>query len=373
MRKFSKMKCINCGQLGHTRKVCKEPKTSFGILAIHIDNVNNLMDESLVDDKKDKAKTRHTRVMKNIIDYLQNQSYIIDNPVIINNECDFLNKFTEVKKIVKVLLIMRRHTLGYMEFMRGHYNINNMHQLKNLFQQMTPEEIQIISEHKNNFDYLWRYLWSINENNSKTAPKTEHEKIDHEKIDHEKTLSPQETHSFHSNSTEGSKRNNSFFENYEYEKSKINFEKLCNETSISLQDIIKLTKSQYDFPEWGIPKGRRAGTESDIDCAKREFTEETGYTSDDYILFDNIQPLVENITGFDGRKYRHIYYIALLKSNRIPTCNELKKLQLCEIGDIGLFDLDQSLMAIRTHHIDRRYIMYKLCSGVIKNIIENYY
>lgn len=262
MRKFSKMKCINCGQLGHTRKVCKEPKTSFGILALHIDDVNSLLNSNLVDNKKEKIKSQHslhTRILKNVIEYLQNQSSIIDNPVIINGDNDFLNKFTEVKKNVKVLLIMRKHTLGYMEFMRGHYNINNIHQLKNLFQQMTPKEIKIISEHINNFDYLWRYLWSINENTR--------EKII---LPHVRTPSPQETQSLNSNEVQSfsmnnsndnsnnsnstndsanSKRSNSFFENYEYEQSKINFEKLRNETTISLRDIINLTKSQYDFPE----------------------------------------------------------------------------------------------------------------------------
>ena len=32
----------------------------------------------------------------------------------------------------------------------------------------------------------------------------------------------------------------------------------------------------YESPEWGFPKGRRNMHESDLDCAKREFEEETG-------------------------------------------------------------------------------------------------
>ena len=31
-------------------------------------------------------------------------------------------------------------------------------------------------------------------------------------------------------------------------------------------------------PEWGFPKGRRNYQENDIDCATREWEEETGYS-----------------------------------------------------------------------------------------------
>ena len=372
MQKYAKIRCINCGQLGHTRKICKEPKTSYGIIAIKINNLNNLEEFmqlknnlcEMDDDKKQKNNNSvYMKILKNIAEYLHNQNSINETQVIINNECNSLQKFSIIKRIVKVLLIMRKHTLGYMEFIRGHYNINNIHQLKNLFQQMTPNEIDLISKNLNNFDYLWKYLWSITE-----SPKINEQQLLNYKND--RSATSHDTISNSSSISSNSQKKKIFIDNHEYIQSKINFEKLCNESIIKLSDIIRITKSHYDFPEWGFPKGRRTGNETDLDCAKREFTEETGYTDKDYILFDNIQPLVENITGFDGRRYKHVYYIALLTSDRNPTCDYLKKSQLSEIGDINLFDLDQSLMVIRTHHVDRRYILYKLFSGIIKNVID---
>ena len=37
------------------------------------------------------------------------------------------------------------------------------------------------------------------------------------------------------------------------------------------------SKTNWDEPEWGFPKGRRNYQEKDMICAIREFEEETGY------------------------------------------------------------------------------------------------
>jgi 8-oxo-dGTP pyrophosphatase MutT (NUDIX family) len=36
----------------------------------------------------------------------------------------------------------------------------------------------------------------------------------------------------------------------------------------------------YEHPEWEFPKGRKNKDESDIECALREFEEETGINRD---------------------------------------------------------------------------------------------
>ncbi len=41
-------------------------------------------------------------------------------------------------------------------------------------------------------------------------------------------------------------------------------------------------------PEWGFPKGRRIRCESDLDCALREFNEETNIPQDSIHVFKNI-------------------------------------------------------------------------------------
>ena len=40
----------------------------------------------------------------------------------------------------------------------------------------------------------------------------------------------------------------------------------------------------YNYPEWGFPKGRKNENETNLDCAKREFIEETGLSNDDFIF-----------------------------------------------------------------------------------------
>lgn len=329
MYKHSKMKCINCGQIGHSYKICREPKISYGILAIHIDGTEQL-------------KTSIAKYLRDIDDITENQ-------YIVCNDEKTLERFTTIKNTIKFLMIMRKHTLGYMEFVRGHYSVNNIRQLSYLFEQMTPAEIKTIADNSQNFDYLWKNMWTSEPLNAINS----HPEPDNCQNVNKQLRSKQ--HDFKS----------------EYDISKINFEKLRDETPIKLCDIIKNTKSNYNFPEWGVPKGRRSCNETDIECAKREFTEETGYTDEDYILFDNIKPMVENIIGSNGVRYRHVYYLALLTTQKLPSCENLRKAQLCEIGDIGLFDLEQSIQFIRQHHVDRKKIMYTVCTNIIKNILTN--
>ena len=108
----------------------------------------------------------------------------------------------------------------------------------------------------------------------------------------------------------------------------------------------------YDIPEWGFPKGKRNNNESNIECAQREFEEETGISKDDYELLDRLYPLNENIKGSNGINYKHIYYIGILK----PTFNSTKinlTNQHFEIGDIGLYNINKLQTIIRSYNTER--------------------
>ena len=61
-------------------------------------------------------------------------------------------------------------------------------------------------------------------------------------------------------------------------------------------------------------KGRKNKkiTETDLQCAMREFKEETGISSDKYTIINNIEPLTEIFTGTDGALYKYVYFIAFL-------------------------------------------------------------
>ena len=50
-----------------------------------------------------------------------------------------------------------------------------------------------------------------------------------------------------------------------------------------------------------------------IDCAIKEFKEETDYNPDDYNICHQINPINEVFNGTNGVLYKHIYYIAIHK------------------------------------------------------------
>ena len=134
--KLKKYYCCNCGKYGHRYSKCNEPIISLGIIAIKIinkDDYNNLNNFF-------KSCSFHFNLLK---------SNSINNNVLLN--------FDKSINSIKFLLIRRRKTLGYIEFIRGRYNENNINEYTYLFEQMTKTEIEYIKN--NDFDKLWHDLW----------------------------------------------------------------------------------------------------------------------------------------------------------------------------------------------------------------------
>jgi len=304
-KRFSKIKCTNCGVCGHTQRMCHSPVISYGVIALSV----------LSDHLSDTTK---------LIECLLSTDTIEHDVSITCDSMHILENFAKYKDIVKALLIMRKHSLGYTEFVRGRYAISNTTHIAFLFKQMTPVEIAKIRDCE--FDHLWNDVW---------ATKT------------------------HINKTD------------EYMMSLEKYTQLKDSATIRLCDFIKNTIPDNLCPEWGLPKGRRERNESDVICAMREFEEETGYTKNDYILFHNIAPIIENLIGTNGVKYRHVYYIALLTTPKQPQKNDTIYTQRQEIGDIGLFNLDSSLQKIRSYHTERRRILFSIFMNVMNILIQN--
>jgi 8-oxo-dGTP pyrophosphatase MutT (NUDIX family) len=64
---------------------------------------------------------------------------------------------------------------------------------------------------------------------------------------------------------------------------------------------------------WGFSKGRKHSIELEIDCAMREFEEETTIPKSDIKIL-KINPYEELYIGMDKKLYRTIYYVASIKS-----------------------------------------------------------
>lgn len=288
--------CGNCGKFGHKYKKCHDPIISFGIILVKLDNSDKMssLDIKNMFDLNDKIN-------------ISNKSHGIR--CMNNSE---LNLFSLNKDKVKFLLIQRKHSLGYSEFIRGRYIIDNIDGIIFLFQQMTKKEI--INIGKWSFDELWDNFWSDSE------------------------------------------KKNTFVE--EYENAKMNFEKLKKSDDtlyLNLDFYVNNVIPTWDSPEWGFPKGRRNLMETDLECAKREFEEETGFNNNQYVILNNIDPLIEDLIGTNGKRYRHIYYLALTYQDIDPALEI--NLQSEEIGDIGLFTYEDALNMIRSYHIERKKIL----------------
>jgi 8-oxo-dGTP pyrophosphatase MutT (NUDIX family) len=226
-------------------------------------------------------------------------------------------------------MIQRKHTLGYIEFIRGRYNIDNIDGIVYLFQQMTPREIELIS--KNDFDKLWSDFWG----NSQPV---------------------------HQNSQN------------EFEKAKEKFNILKNEEDeLSLSFYVNNVRPAWNQSEWGFPKGRRNKQEENLTCAKREFEEESDLQDSEYIILDNINPVVEDFIGTNGVKYRHVYYLALNnKDVNTIKVNHGNEHQHSEVGDIKFFNYEDGIKIIRPYHTAKKKVLTMVYMFIIEMIIKNY-
>lgn len=108
--------------------------------------------------------------------------------------------------------------------------------------------------------------------------------------------------------------------------------------------------------EWGFPKGRRNKYETDMECALREFHEETGICHQDVHILKNISQFREVFTGTDNHTYTHIYYMAFVPwdvSNR----RNASLIDDKEIQETQWVSFPDSIRRIRAYHDKRRELV----------------
>jgi ADP-ribose pyrophosphatase YjhB (NUDIX family) len=258
--------CGNCGKKGHMYKDCNGPITSIGIIAFRRKQTDRI--------KPDYYKSLLGK----------------DPPDSRNNQ-------------VKILLIQRKDTIGYIDFIRGKYD-NEVQLIKDL-NEMTPCEVERLKTYC--FDKLWDDLWA----------------------DH--------TCKYYRNDKRNAK--------YKYEK-------------LNIPYLISQSKQKWVYQEYGLPKGRRNMKEKNRDCAEREFQEETGYESDNYIIIKQLGKIEENFTGTNGVCYKHIYYIAKIKDEaQYPLYDDKNIHQKSELKSIDLFTRTETQDLLRNYDIEKKKII----------------
>ena len=225
------------------------------------------------------------------------------------------------KGCIKYLLIRRKDSLGFVDFIRGKYKVNSKQYIKNILEEMTLAERNMLNTYC--FHDLWGALWGkkfvLQYNNEENSSKQKFNQL----------------------------------------KKGVNF----NNTSYNLSELINECTNIWTEPEWGFPKGRRNYKEKDLKCAVREFSEETGYNSSDIDIIENLDPLEELFTGSNYKSYKHTYFIAKLKDG----IDYIPKYQKSEVSDLQWMDLDTAVKKIRPYNVEKIEILKK-----IDNILKSY-
>jgi len=240
--------CNNCGKIGHSYNQCAKPITSLGIVVF-----NKLGEDCL-----------------------------------------------------KYLLICRKDSLGYVEFMRGKYPLYNYDYIQNIINEMTiQEKANLLTK---DFNVLWKELWG-----------------DYYGVQYR---------------TEEKNARDKFYQI----KEGIH---LFDDNFFNLEQLIQKSNTSWTEPEWGFPKGRRNYNENDLTSALREFGEETGIPKNRISVIKNLIPFEEIFTGSNFKSYKHKYFIAY------SNYKDLNHYQKSEVSKIKWMTLDEASKAIRPYNLER--------------------
>lgn len=265
--------CRNCGLHGHLYKDCPHPIMSFGLICYRIRPIDGA---------------------------------------------------------VEYLMIQRKDSLSFMEFIRGKYKPDQIQYIAQLLSCMAVNEREMLVTLP--FERLWNIIWF-------------------------QPSLPRQTS--------------------EYSEAKRKFDTLKEGIYVegklyTLNELLKLAPSPYTEPEWGFPKGRRRLREEDIDCAVREFCEETAFETTDIKVSTAFPPFEEIFFGTNNVLYRHVYYIAALQGDqtRNPTVDPRNINQAREVRAVAWFEYEDTLRHIRDHNQERKELFkqahQKILSGLKK-------
>jgi 8-oxo-dGTP pyrophosphatase MutT (NUDIX family) len=256
--------CNNCGKTGHVFHQCKLPITSIGIIVFRI------------------------------------------NP----------------EKKTEYLMICRKDTLGFIDFLRGKYSVYNKEYILNMVKQMTDDE----KERLNTLDFndLWKSIWGSEDLSSQYKIE---EVVSREKFN---TLK----------------------------------HGILNKTDFyTLSDIIEDSKKYHRWsePEWGFPKGRRNYQEKDIECAVREFKEETGLHQIRFI--ENLLPYEEIFTGSNYKSYKHKYFLGNMDyEDTLVTGNYERS----EVSKMSWKTYEDCIEVIRPYNLEKKRTLLNIHNTLSK-------
>jgi 8-oxo-dGTP pyrophosphatase MutT (NUDIX family) len=270
--------CSNCGVVGHTFRQCLEPVLSYGLIVFRPKVAGSGLEVKL---------------------------------------CSSEPTLNGSEEPLQVLMICRKDSLRFVEFIRGKYNLRDETYIKQLLCNMTAAERTLLATYT--FAGLWNHVWgTINPRNYRT----------------------------------------------DFEQSQDKFNEL--NSSGTLVRLLAETNPLWTTPEWGFPKGRRNMNESDLSCAIRECIEETGLERKQLFVFDSVEPFAETFYGDNKVNYSHKYYPALVAANTAAKFEIDSPHMSREISDIRWMDIEEALAIIRPESPEKKEILSR-AAGVFRS------
>ena len=253
--------CNNCGKQGHMFHQCKLPITSYGIIV-----------------------------------------------------------FRPSAEGLQFLMIRRKDSFGYIDFIRGKYSPYNIHQIQTMVNEMSIlEKNRILT---NSFEQLWKDMWGDTSNSQ-----------------------------YKSEEIASSKKFTQIKEGVS-----------INNDSINLVNIVEKSETKWVETEWEFPKGRRNPKEKDLECAIREFEEETGISVTKIRIIENVLPFEEIFIGTNHKSYKHKYFLAYMHEPE----EQLNNFQVTEVSKLEWKTIEKCLEDIRPYNLEKK----KLITNINKVLQE---
>ena len=294
--------CANCGKNNHLFNQCHNPITSYGICCFF--NPSNFLNINTYFENEKKMETSYAVIAKKKeLNQEKRKTEFTNIQTCIKDSIKYNNN-THRNNEYRLLMINRKYSLAFMEFMRGKYDVDKEDYIYFLFEKMTLQEIDLLCR-INNFIEIRKQMQFYNNTNKKFKYELDNAKLKFNyitklgifqniinKLNFEyklnleigKTIGPPPGLYHHNN----------------------NFKKITQELNN------KNNTNLYCECEWLLPKGKREANETALKTAIREFYEETGINPKYITIYKNIIPLEYTFVGLNGIEYRNIYFIAEL-------------------------------------------------------------
>ena len=225
---------------------------------------------------------------------------------------------------VKYLMVERKYSIAFVEFLMGKYYICDGEYIQKLFNRMTLFERCCIGKYE--FKILWKRLWNMNGYHKKSLQR-------------------------------------------EFWKASIKFYILkngfiCSQTQrhLQIQLFIENSDQNYKTPEWYFPKGKRVHEhEEPQDCAIREFKEETNISHIDIEVKNATNLFEEEHIAGNGKIYKVYFFIAKYtggqNSHFLPQYIHKQNRDFIqknsEIGDMDWFTYDECIAKFRPYETEK--------------------